>query len=44
MGEQEPETKDWLGKDVKDSICNNFNIDADELTTIGNTPDARKCK
>lgn len=37
--EQEPGTKDWLGKDVENSIGNDLLVDAENSSTIGDTPD-----
>jgi hypothetical protein len=41
MSEQEPESKDWFSKDIKDSVGNNFTINAQYTRSISNTPDAR---
>jgi len=38
VGEQEPETEDWLGKNVKDGIGNDFTINRPLASTITNTP------
>ena len=43
MGEEEPEAKDGLGKDVKDSIRNNFGIDIDIARAISDTPNTAHC-
>ena len=40
MGEEEPEAEDWLGEDIKDSIGDDFGIEADNAATISDTPDA----
>ena len=40
MGEEEPEAKDRLGEDIKDSVSNDFSINAGDARSIGNTPDA----
>ena len=42
MGEEEPETEDWLGKNIKDGVGNDLSIDIDLTGAIGNTPDAKK--
>lgn len=42
MGEQEPEAKDWLGKDIEDSISNDFGIDSNDVSTLRESPDAVK--
>lgn len=39
MGEEKPETKDGLGKDVEDGISNNLGVNARNARTISNTPD-----
>ncbi len=44
MGEEKPEAKDWLGKNVEHGVGDNFGIDANDTGTIGNTPDARACQ
>lgn len=41
MGEQEPEAKDWLGKDVKNSISNDLSINRPLSGSIRDTPDNR---
>jgi hypothetical protein len=43
VSEEQPEAEDWLGKNVEDSVSDDFGIDANDTSTIGNTPDARKC-
>ena len=40
MSEEQPEAEDRLGKNVKDSIGNNFGVEPDETTTVGDAPDA----
>lgn len=40
MGEEQPEAKDRLGKNVKDGIGNNFSVDGRNAGSISNTPDA----
>jgi hypothetical protein len=44
VGEEQPETEDWLGKNVENSVGDNFGIEANNAGTIGNTPDARSCQ
>lgn len=39
MSEQEPEAEDRLGKNVKDSIGNDFGVDGGNSRSIGYTPD-----
>ena len=39
MGDEEPGTKDTLGKDVKDGIGNNLAINTNPARTICKTPD-----
>lgn len=39
MGQQQPGAKDWLGKNVKNGIGNDFSVNAGLAGTIGNTPD-----
>lgn len=41
MSEQKPETKDWLGKNVQDSITDNLGVNTNVPGAIGDTPDAR---
>lgn len=40
MGKQKPEAKDWLRKDVKDSIRYDLRINADVSGSVSDTPDA----
>ena len=40
MGEEQPEAKDGLGKNVEDGIGNDLSIDARDARSISNTPDA----
>lgn len=40
MRQEEPEAKDRLGKDVKDSVSDNFSVDRDVARSISDTPDA----
>lgn len=40
MGEQKPETKDWLGHHIEDSIADNLGIDTKGARSVGKTPDA----
>ena len=40
MGEEQPEAKDRLGKNVKDGIGNNLSVDGRNAGSISNTPDA----
>ena len=40
MGEQEPETKDGLGEDIKDGIGDDLGVDVDVVGSISDTPDA----
>ena len=40
MGEEEPEAKDGLGKDVKDSIADDLGVNINVAGAISNTPDA----
>lgn len=39
VGEEEPETEDRLGEDVKNGVTNNLSVDTDELSTFSKTPD-----
>ena len=41
MGEEEPETKDGLGKDVKNSIGDDLSVDINVAGSISDTPDTR---
>jgi len=38
MGEQEPETEDWLGKNIKNGIGDDFTINRPLASSITNTP------
>jgi hypothetical protein len=38
VGEQEPETEDWLGEDIKDSVAEDLSIDVDVAGSVSNTP------
>jgi len=38
MGEQEPETEDWFGKDVQNGVSDDFLVDIDHMATFGETP------
>jgi len=40
VGEEEPKAEDWLGKDIENSVANNFGVNADNSATLGKTPDA----
>lgn len=40
MGKQKPETKDWLGEDIEDGICDDLRVNVGDACTISNTPDA----
>lgn len=40
MGEEEPETEDGLGEDVKNSVGNDLGVEANKAATVSNTPDA----
>jgi hypothetical protein len=42
VGEEEPEAKDRFGQYVKYGVSNDFGVQADDASTIGNTPDAKK--
>lgn len=39
MSEQQPETKDWLGEDIENSISDDLSIDTPLSGSISNTPD-----
>lgn len=39
VGEEEPEAKDRLGKDVENSVCDDLAIHGDVARSISNTPD-----
>jgi hypothetical protein len=43
VGNEEPGTKDTLGKDVKDGIGNNLAINANPAGTVCKTPDTKEC-
>lgn len=43
MGEEEPETKDGLSEDIKDSVGNDFLVEIGNTTTIGNAPNTMFC-
>jgi len=38
MGKEKPEAKDWLGEDVKNSVGQDFLVDAEEAGAISYTP------
>lgn len=40
MSEEKPETEDGLGKDVEDSVGDDFTVDVDVAGSVGDTPDA----
>jgi hypothetical protein len=40
VGKKKPEAKDWLGKDVKDSVGYNLRINANVSGSVSDTPDA----
>jgi len=40
MGEQQPESEDWLGENIQNSVGDNLGIDADVSGTISKTPNA----
>lgn len=40
VSEEEPETKDWLSKNVKDRVGDNLGIDVNVSRSVSNTPDA----
>jgi len=44
VGEEQPEAEDWLGKNIENSIGDNFGIEAKDTGTISDTPDARSCQ
>ena len=44
MGEEEPESKDGLCKDIKDSVSDDLGVNVDVTGSIGNTPDAMTCQ
>ena len=44
MGEKEPESKDGLGKDVEDGVCDNLGVNIDVARSISNAPDAMTCQ
>ena len=39
VSEQEPEAKDWLGKDVEHSVGDDLAIDADVAGAVSDAPD-----
>ena len=40
MGEEEPETKDGLGKNVEDGVSNNLGVNTNVAGSISDAPDA----
>lgn len=44
MCQEEPEAKDWLGKNVQDSISNNLLVDRQMTASVGDTPDTNSCQ
>ena len=41
MSEEEPETEDWLGKNIEDGIGDDLSIKTNKTTTVSDTPDAK---
>lgn len=39
VGDQEPCAEDWLGKDVKDGVCDDLLVDRGLASTVRHTPD-----
>lgn len=39
MGEEQPGTEDWLGKNVKDGVGNDLAVDIGDTGTVSDTPD-----
>lgn len=44
VAEQEPETEDGLGENVKNSVGNDFVVDRGLAGTVRNTPDTERIK
>ncbi len=42
MSEEEPETKDWLGKNVEDGVTDDLGVDTQVPRAIRDTPNARQ--
>lgn len=40
MSKEEPEAKDWLGKDIEDGIGDDLSVDRDVARAVSNAPDA----
>jgi hypothetical protein len=40
MGNKEPCTKDWLGKDIKDSVGNDLLVNSGDAGSVSDAPDA----
>jgi hypothetical protein len=43
MRQEKPETKDWLSKDVQDSVRDDLAIDRKMATSVSDAPDAISC-
>lgn len=41
MGEEKPEAKDGLSENIEHSVADDFSIDTNDASTIGNTPDTK---
>jgi hypothetical protein len=39
MGNEQPDTEDWLRKNIEHSISDNFRVDAEDPAAVGNAPD-----
>lgn len=41
VGEKQPSTEDWLGKDVENSVGDDLLVNVHVAAAVGDTPDAR---
>lgn len=44
MGEEEPSTEDWLGKNIQDSVGDDLLVNAHVARAVGDTPNAKQCQ
>lgn len=44
VSKEQPEAKDWLGKNVEDGVGDDLGIESNNTGTIGNSPNAGQCQ
>lgn len=44
MGEEQPSTEDWLGKNIQDSVGDDLLVNVHVARAIGDTPNAKNCQ